>query len=753
MRYRSPRFRTLFPDDAAHRGDEERRILAGKPVPLGATWDGEGVNFSLFSENAEKVELCLFDETGKVELERIELPRRTENMWHCYVPGLAPGQLYGYRVHGPYDPQNGHRFNPNKLLVDPYAKDLSGELVWHPAIFGYQVGHHDQDFSFDTRDSAPYVPKSVVVDPAFDWNNDAAPQTPWPDSLIYEMHIKGMTATHPGVPEEIRGTYAALSEPAVINHLRELGVTAVELLPVFPIADEHALVQKGLRNYWGYNPFSFFAPEHRYMSRDAVREFKSLAKSLHTSGIEVLLDVVFNHTGEGNHLGPTLSLKGIDNASYYRLTAENRRYYANDSGCGNTLNLSHPSVLRMVTDSLRYWVTDMHVDGFRFDLAATLTRTRKGFEESPFLMAVAQDPVLSCVKMIAEPWDVGPGGYRLGSFGPGWSEWNDRFRDAVREYVRGREGRISDLATRISGSRDVFEKHQRGPSASINKVTAHDGLTLEDLVSFNWKHNQANAELNTDGTNDNRSWNCGAEGPTRDASVISLREQQKRNFMALLFLSQGTPMLLSGDEIGNSQNGNNNAYCQDNPIGWVNWEKMASKDHDFLAFVKKLSKQRRKFPLLRRETFFQGAPIDETGLKDITWLSPTGREMKPGDWNLSYAKCFGFHLADEKNQRRRGWKHARSNRNLLVMMNSHHEPLSFRLPPPHFGEEWKVVFDTAQPNLPEDGAAACSAHGDYAMKGHSIVMLVSEPSDLAPAPRMAPAAKAMEISKLQLKFR
>ncbi|HAU28644.1 MAG TPA: glycogen debranching enzyme GlgX [Rhodospirillaceae bacterium] len=710
---------------------DQEAICAGKPFPPGATWDGKGVNFALFSENAEKVELCLFDETGTHEIERIPLPSRTDNMWHGYLPDLAPGQLYGYRVHGPYDPQNGHRFNPNKLLMDPYAKDLFGKLEWHPAIFGYQVGHADQDFSFDTRDSAPYVPKSVVVDPGFDWHEDAAPQISWPDSLIYEMHVKGMTATHPDVPEEIRGTYAALSDPAIISHLKGLGVTAVELLPVFPIADEHALAQKGLKNYWGYNPFSFFAPEQRYMRKDGVREFKSLVKTLHDNRIEVLLDVVFNHTGEGNHMGPTIGLKGIDNASYYRLVPENRHDYINDSGCGNTLNMSHPSVLRMVMDSLRYWAADMRVDGFRFDLAATLTRTARGFEESPFLMAVAQDPLLSRIKMIAEPWDIGPGGYRLGCFGPGWSEWNDKFRDTVREYVRGGPGQIGPLAGRLSGSRDIFERHQRGPSASINKVTAHDGFTLHDLVSFNGKHNHANGEDNRDGSNDNRSWNCGAEGPTDHPAINALRAQQKRNFMALLFLSQGTPMLLAGDEIGNSQDGNNNAYCQDNEIGWINWDRMSPADHEFLGFVRKLSQVRRSHPLLHRKDFFHGMPVDETGVRDITWLSPAGREMKDGDWNLSYARCFGFQLADGVHTCGQDGPEPR----VLVMMNSHHEPLPFRLPELPNGRKWRTVFDTACPVMA--GTQALIGHvGGYDLKARSIVMLVEHELLMAPQPRM-----------------
>ncbi len=706
-------------------------ILSGQPFPPGATWNGDGVNFALFSENAEKVELCLFDETGEVELERVVLPCRTDNMWHGYVPGLKPGQLYGYRVHGPYEPHNGHRFNPNKLLVDPYARNLFGKLAWHPAIFGYHVGHPDQDFSFDTRDSAPYVPKSVVVDPAFDWGNDAAPHTPWPDSLIYEMHVKGMTAAHPGVPEEIRGTYAALSDPAVLDHLSSLGVTAVELLPVFPIADEHALAQKGMCNYWGYNPFSFFAPEQRYMSRDAVREFKSLVKSLHSRKIEVLLDVVFNHTGEGNHLGPTLSFRGIDNASYYRLLPDNRRYYINDSGCGNTLNMSHPGVLRMVMDSLRHWASEMRVDGFRFDLAATLTRTAHGFEESPFLMAVAQDPLLSRIKMIAEPWDVGPGGYRLGCFGPGWSEWNDKFRDTVREYVRGGAGQVGPLAARLSGSRDLFERHRRGPAASINKITAHDGFTLHDLVSYNGKHNHANGENNADGSNDNRSWNCGVEGPTGHPGIQDLRMQQKRNFMALLFLSQGTPMLLSGDEIGNSQMGNNNAYCQDNETGWINWDRMTPADHGFLDFVRKLSRVRKGYPLLRRSQFFHGLPVDGSGTRDITWLSPAGREMKDGDWNISYARCFGFQLADDPRLNREDGPEPR----VMVMLNSHHEPLSFRLPELPFGRRWQVVFDTAREGR-EDMQRLAGYAGAYDLQGRSITMLVERGDMLAAKPRL-----------------
>lgn len=608
------------------------RVREGRPHPLGATWDGLGVNFALYSRHATRVELCLFDERGR-EQERITLPEYTDEIWHGYLPDARPGQRYGYRVHGPYAPEEGHRFNHNKLLLDPYAKQIAGEIKWAPHLFGYTIGHRDGDLSFDRRDSAAYMPKSVVIDPAFSWGAERAPCRPWDRSVIYEAHVRGLTMQHPQIAEHERGTFSALRHDAIVEHLAHLGVTAIELLPVHAFVDDQHLLEKGLRNYWGYNTIGFFAPNPRYLSQASVAEFKQMVARLHHAGLEVILDVVYNHTAEGNELGPTLSFKGIDNASYYRL-ADDRRYYINDTGTGNTFDLTNAGALRMVMDSLRYWVSEMRVDGFRFDLASILGRERHGFDPSgSFMDAVRQDPVLSQVKLIAEPWDIGPGGYQLGAFAPGWAEWNDRFRDTVRALWRGDEGQLADFATRFTGSADLFNHHGRRPSASVNFITAHDGFTLHDLVSYAGKQNQANGEDNRDGHTDNLSSNHGVEGDTDDAAVLSVRAQQMRNLLATLLLSQGTPMLLAGDEFGHSQQGNNNAYCQDNPLSWIDWEKAAQPAAQAqLGFVRRALSLRRRYALLRRNRFLRGEIDAELGISDIRWCHPDGGDMQEGHW-------------------------------------------------------------------------------------------------------------------------
>jgi isoamylase len=579
-------------------------VWPGKPYPLGATWDGEGVNFALFSEHAERVELCLFDQTGRRELHRVKVMEQTDQVWHCYLPEARPGLLYGYRVYGAYEPSKGSRFNHHKLLLDPYAKRIVGDLKWSDSHFGYRIGNRLEDLSFDRRDSAPGMLKSMVIDPAFTWGIDRPPRTPWHKSVIYELHVRGFTIQHPHVPTTFRGTYAGLATAPVIDHLLHLGVTAIELMPVHYFIDDRSLVEKGLRNYWGYNTIGFFAPAARYSADGSISEFKTMVKTMHSAGIEVILDVVYNHTAEGNQLGPTLSFRGIDNAVYYRTVADNPRYYMDYTGTGNTLNMRHPRVLQLIMDSLRYWVLDMHVDGFRFDLAATLARELHEVDRlGAFLDIIHQDPVLSQVKLIAEPWDLGEGGYQVGKFPVGWAEWNDRYRDAARSYWKGDGGQIGELAYRITGSSDLYARSGRRPYASINFVTAHDGFTLQDLVSYNQKHNEANGEENRDGTDNNRSWNCGAEGPVDDPVINALRAQQKRNFMATLLLSQGVPMLLAGDELSHSQRGNNNAYCQDNEIGWINWDQ-ANNGSELISLVQKVIALRRNHPVFRRRNFF-----------------------------------------------------------------------------------------------------------------------------------------------------
>jgi glycogen operon protein len=658
-----------------------QRVFAGLPHPLGATWDGSGVNFALFSANATRVELCLFDPAGRREIERVELPEQTHEVWHGYLPEVRPGQLYGYRVHGPYAPEAGHRFNPNKLLIDPYAKSLFGELRWHDACFGHRVDSPREDLSFDRRDSAFVMPKCVVIDPAYSWGDDIRPRRSWAESVIYEAHVKGISARHPDVPPAIRGTFAGLADPRILDHLVRLGVTAIELLPVHALVSERAVVQRGLTNYWGYNTLCFHAPAARYISPGhGVDEFKFMVKRLHEAGIEVILDVVYNHTAEGDHLGPTLSFRGIDNANYY-LLQENPRYYFDTTACGNTVNLRHPRVMQMVTDSLRYWVEECHVDGFRFDLATALGREYHQFDPNAmFFDILAQDPVLQGVKLIAEPWDVGPNGYQLGNFPPGWAEWNGAYRDTVRSYWRGDGRSLSGLSSSLLGSAGLFDHRGRRAWASVNFVTAHDGFTLTDLWSYNAKHNQANGEGNRDGHDDNRSWNCGVEGPSDDPDVVALRGRLRRATATTLFLSHGTPMWLAGDELGRTQGGNNNAYCQDDETNWLDWS--GNGDGVFAAFVRGLIAVRRTRPLLRPAKFRHGEPIGNTGVRDVVWFRPDTNEMTPEDWNNGESRV-AMMLS------------GRGQRSLLVAFNPAAEAASYVLPKRGGGPvSWRVLVDS-----------------------------------------------------------
>jgi isoamylase len=690
------------------------------PYPLGATWTGDGVNFALFSEHAERVELCLFDADGRHQIARIDLPEQTHQVWHGFLPEITPGQRYGYRVHGPYRPEQGLRFNPNKLLLDPYAKSVAGRLQWSDVHFGYLTDGVDLDLTFDERDNAFDVPHARVVDEAFSWGEDRHPRTPWHDTVIYELHVRGFTMRHPGIPEEQRGTYAGLGTAAVIDHLRDLGVTAVELMPVHAAVDEHLLVERGLRNYWGYNSIGYFAPDEWYASGDAVTEFKTMVKRLHAAGIEVLIDVVYNHTAEGNELGPTLSFRGIDNAAYYRLLPDEPRRYMDFTGCGNTLNMSHPRVLQLIMDSLRYWVLEMHVDGFRFDLASALARELYEVDRlSSFFDVIHQDPVLSQVKLVAEPWDLGEGGYQVGNFPVGWTEWNGRYRDAVRAYWKGEGGLIGDLAYRITGSSDLYAHSGRRPYASINFVTCHDGFTLHDLVSYQKKHNEVNGEDNRDGEDHNLSWNCGVEGPTDDPDVLNLRARQKRNFLATLLLSQGVPMILAGDEFGRTQRGNNNAYCQDNEISWVDWTADAV-DGELLAFVRKLIGLRRSHPMFRRRHFFRGRDV-EVAERDIVWLDCAGREMSDEAWEHEHARSlavrfFGDALDELDNHGGRLFDD-----DFLLLLNAGGKGVTFELPPSHKDMPWTVLFDTAQPEAPE--RETCPPGDGYSMAAHALALL------------------------------
>jgi isoamylase len=697
-------------------------VWPGHPYPRGATWDGEGVNFALFSQHAEAVELCLFDEKGRREVQRISLTERTDLVWHCYLPDARPGQLYGFRVYGPYRPEEGHRFNPHKLLLDPYAKWITGALNWSDAHYGYRIGHEKQDLSFDRRDSAAGMPKCRVIDPAFTWGEDRRPHIPWHDTVIYELHVKGYTIRHPGVPPRLRGTYAGLATPAVIEHLKRLGITAVELMPVHTFIDDRNLVQQGLRNYWGYNSIGYFAPDARYSSSGNVSEFKTMVKAFHSAGIEVILDVVYNHTGEGNHLGPTLSFRGIDNACYYRLNADDPRFYTDYTGCGNTLNMQNPRVLQLIMDSLRYWVTEMHVDGFRFDLASALARELHEVDRlGAFFDIIRQDPVISQVKLIAEPWDLGEGGYQVGNFPPGWTEWNDKYRDTMRSYWKGDGGLIGEFAQRLTGSSDLYERSGRRPYASINFITAHDGFTLNDLVSYDVKHNHANREDNRDGHNENRSWNCGAEGETPDPAVNALRARQKRNLLATLLLSQGVPMLVAGDEISRTQRGNNNAYCQDNEISWLDWNLTPEKER-LLDFAVRMIRLRREHPTFRRRNFFEGRPIHGAAVKDIIWLKPDGGEMTDEEWRKAHARCLGVYYSSEGLSETDERGRRLTDASLLVLFNAHHDEIPFQLPGYVPESRWLIVMDTAYESGLAQGQAISSGR-TYPLQGRSLALL------------------------------
>jgi glycogen operon protein len=664
------------------------KILPGQHSPLGASFDGAGTNFSIFSEVAEKVELCLFD--GDDNETCIELPEVTGYCWHGYLPTVEPGQRYGYRVYGPWDPANGHRCNPAKLLLDPYAKAIDGQVRWDEAVFPYRLGE-GPDCKSDA-DSSPFMPRCVVHQPHFDWCGDRRLQVPWHETVIYETHVKGLTALHPDVSQELRGTYAGLAQPAVIDHFKKLGITAVELMPIHHFIHDKHLVDRGLRNYWGYNSIGYFSPHSEYTSKSpaaAAAEFKDMVKTLHQAGIEVILDVVYNHTAEGNHLGPMLCFKGIDNAYYYRLTGE-KCYYMDYTGTGNCFNMRNPYVLQLIMDSLRYWVLEMHVDGFRFDLAATLARELHDVNRlSAFFDLIHQDPVISQVKLIAEPWDVGEGGYQVGNFPPVWSEWNGKYRDCVRDFWRGKDQSLGEFASRFTGSSDLYENTGRLPYASINFITAHDGFTLNDLVSYNEKHNRANGEDNRDGENHNRSWNCGEEGPTDDPTVLKLRERQKRNFLATLILSQGVPMLLGGDELSRTQIGNNNAYCQDNQISWYDWDRT-----ELIDFCMRLIRYRKEHPAFRRRRWFQGQPIHGSEVKDIAWFTPDGDQMSEDDWGKWYAKSLGVFLngATIPNPNPRG--EPVTDDNFYMIFNAHHGSLNFILPGEDWGMTWIKELDT-----------------------------------------------------------
>jgi glycogen operon protein len=698
------------------------KVRPGKPYPLGATWDGQGTNFAVYSENASAIDLCLFKAAGaKQETARIRLLEITAHVHHAYVEGIGPGQMYGYRVAGPYRPEEGLRFNHNKLLIDPYARGLAGRVKWDGNVFGYHPGAARSDLTMCRRNDAHAVPKSVVLDTRFDWEGDKPLRTAWRNSVIYEVHVKGYTAQHPEVDPALRGTYAGLHSPAALRHLKDLGVTAVELLPVHAFVDDGFLLDRGLVNYWGYSTLNYFTPEARYAAaRDPggqVREFKTMVKALHAEGIEVILDVVYNHTAEGNQMGPTLSFRGIDNPTYYRLVDGRPRMYMDYTGTGNTLNVPHPQVLKLIMDSLRYWVQEMHVDGFRFDLASALARELHEVDRlSAFFDVIHQDPVISGVKLIAEPWDVGEGGYQVGNFPVLWTEWNGKYRDTMRRYWKGNDGLISELAYRLSGSSDLYAKSGRRPSASINFITAHDGFTLRDLVSYNEKHNEANGEESRDGSQDNDSWNCGVEGETCDPEVLTLRARQQRNFLATLLLSQGVPMICAGDEMGRTQGGNNNAYCQDNEVSWLNWD-LDQSQKDLLEWTRRLVRFRAEQPVLRRRHFFQGRPIYGSTIEDIAWFRPDGHEMTDQEWETGFSRGITVRLSgdallemDEEGNRAFG-------DSLMLLLNAHYECLTFTLPVSWPGAVWEVVFNSADPyekqgsRLFGEGVSACDVEG------------------------------------------
>jgi glycogen operon protein len=702
------------------------RRRPGRPHPLGATWDGEGVNFALFSERATGVDLCLFDGAGTGrESRRFRLEERTDHVWHVYLPEIRPGQYYGYRVHGQYDPDAGLRFNSHKLLLDPYAKALAGELQWSDRMFSYRIGDPSSDFAKDLRDNAGEIPKCVVVDQAFTWGPDRPLKIPWEQTVIYELHVKGFTIQNPDVPEAVRGSYEGLASPAVIDYLQALGVTAVELLPVHAFVTDRHLHDRGLVNYWGYNTIGFFAPDSRYaLSGDPgrhVREFKTMVKTLHSAGIEVILDVVYNHTAEGNHLGPTLSFRGIDNHAYYRLIESQPRYYEDFTGCGNSLNVRHPRTLQLIMDSLRYWVCEMHVDGFRFDLATTLARESHGVDRlSAFFDIIQQDPVLSQVKLIAEPWDLGHGGYQVGNFPPGWAEWNGRYRDTVRRYWRGDGGQISEFASRLTGSSDLYQASGRTPFASVNFVTAHDGFTLHDLVSYNMKHNEGNHEGNRDGSDENYSWNCGAEGPTSDPMISSLRERQERNLLATLFFSQGVPMLCAGDELRRTQLGNNNAYCQDNEISWIDWN-VSDSGRALWMFTRTLIALRRAHPVMRRRRFYQGKKVRGSEVKDLAWFRPDGKEMRQQEWETDFIRCLGLRLAGDAIEEMDDRGQLVHGETLLLLLNAHHEEVPFILPSHRASVRWDLILDTAEPSRGQ-GRIIYKGGDCYQLTSRSLVL-------------------------------
>ncbi|WP_049070639.1 glycogen debranching protein GlgX [Klebsiella michiganensis] len=679
-------------------------IEPGDGQQLGANFDGKGVNFALFSAHAERVELCLFDPCGKTEIARLELPEYTHEIWHGYVPGLQPGALYGYRVYGPYDPENGHRFNPHKLLIDPYARELEGDIEWNDAHFGYELGHEEKDLSFDTRDSAPFTPKCKVLDPdAFDWQGENRPDVPWPHAVIYETHVKGFTQRNPALPPELRGTFEGLGHQASVDYIKSLGITSVELLPVHWFPDDRHLLDRGLKNFWGYNTLGFFAPASRYYGPAGIAGFRDMVRAFHDAGIEVILDVVYNHTAEGNELGPTLSFKGIDNFSYYRTMPDQHRYYINDTGTGNTVNTSHPRVLQMVMDSLRYWAQAMHVDGFRFDLGTILGREPEGFDpRGGFFDAITQDPVLSKLKLIGEPWDIGPGGYQVGGFPPGWGEWNDKYRDTVREYWKG-DNVSNDFAARLLGSGDLYDLRGRRPWSSVNFITAHDGFTLNDLVSYNEKHNEANGEDNNDGHNDNRSCNYGEEGPTENQDIVAVRERQKRNFLTTLLFSHGTPMLLAGDEFGRSQQGNNNGYCQDSEISWVNWEALSDQDHALRHFTQRLIALRAEQPLLRRESWRDGL--------EIRWFNAGGGLQQSEQWDEG--STLGLAISRPDLEQEEGIWH-----DVLMLFNPFEGDVPFQIP--QFGEGgWVLELSTAEEKT--DGVIITETI-DFVLAGRSIAL-------------------------------
>lgn len=714
-------------------------IWPGHAYPLGATFDGSGTNFSLFSEIAEQVELCLFDERGAET--RIPMPEMDGYVWHCYLPAVQPGQRYGYRVHGPYDPARGLRCNPAKLLLDPYAKAVDDDPRWDPSLFSYPLGDADaanDPARMDRGDSAPHMAKGVVINPYFDWSGEAHPNTPYADTVIYEAHVKGLTATHPELPEEIRGTYSGLAHPVIVEHLTRLGVTAVELMPVHQFVHDQHLTDRGLVNYWGYNTIAFFAPHHAYSASGSlggqVQDFKAMVKTLHAAGIEVILDVVYNHTAEGNQLGPTLSFRGIDNPAYYRLTDEDPRYYLDYTGTGNSLNARSPHALQLLMDSLRYWICEMHVDGFRFDLAATLAREFYDVDRlSSFFELVQQDPFVSQVKLIAEPWDIGPGGYQVGNFPPMWSEWNGKYRDTVRDFWRGEPATLGEFASRLTGSADLYEASSRRPVASINFVTAHDGFTLADLVAYNEKHNEANGEEGRDGADDNRSWNCGVEGPTDDPAIRDLRARQQRNFLATLLLSQGVPMLAHGDELGRTQQGNNNSYCQDSPLTWVDW---AGADESLIEFTAAIARLRRHHPTFRRRRFFDGRPVargEDEPLPDIVWMTPAGTAMAQQDWDAAFGRSIavfingaGISGTDDRGRRI-------VDDSFLLLFNAHEADLEFVLPQVEYAEAWDIVIDTSGIAL---GGALIGAAETLTVTARSTVVLrATEPGDTSDAHR------------------